>query len=533
MTARLMDQSLIFARHFAQLVWLLMQEPDNIDAQKAALRALVTIGKSGAVNMSLHADSLQSNGEVVPFALAGVTEVARQMKLHGLAMISVDGGAAAAHILGVARILASMPTLDDGGAAAEAQRIAIGATTVRFAAKPRMALPSTALPDMEFGDVLDDPLAEARARATPRSSQAIPTPSKSHDAGLFAHFAAPRMPTESHEELLKKLELATDPAAIAALLDDLVIIARASAKERKATVVTDILSGMLRREVVVADFESKRVIGMSLRRLFKPEPLRCVVTQLAPYPARRAEYVAILARAGEDGADALIEHIGAAAHQRDRHVYIGVLVQLNSGVTALLHMLHDPQWFVVRNAAQMLGELQAREAEKPLLDLLKHDDDRVRRAVTGALMRLGTVRAMQAIQAGLVDSAPDMRAEAAAALVTRKDGRSTATLLHALDSEKDEQVQAAFLLALGKLATPEAVQRLIKCAEAERGLFKRKTGAYRVAAVHGLSEARTAEATDALRALQADKDDEVREAAKQAIARITRRPTAGERPAIS
>jgi HEAT repeat protein len=140
---------------------------------------------------------------------------------------------------------------------------------------------------------------------------------------------------------------------------------------------------------------------------------------------------------------------------------------------------------------------------------------------------------MQAIQAGLVDSAPDMRAEAAAALVTRKDGRSTATLLHALDSEKDEQVQAAFLLALGKLATPEAVQRLIKCAEAERGLFKRKTGAYRVAAVHGLSEARTAEATDALRALQADKDDEVREAAKQAIARITRRPTAGERPAIS
>jgi HEAT repeat protein len=105
-------------------------------------------------------------------------------------------------------------------------------------------------------------------------------------------------------------------------------------------------------------------------------------------------------------------------------------------------MLEDPQWFVVRNAAEMLGELQVREAERPLTELLKHEDERVRRAVTGALMRLGTTRAMQAIQAGLADSTPDMRAEAAAALVTRKDGRSTATLLQALDVEKDEQVQA-------------------------------------------------------------------------------------------
>jgi len=219
------------------------------------------------------------------------------------------------------------------------------------------------------------------------------------------------------------------------------------------------------------------------------------------------------------------------AHQRDRHVYFGALVQLKAGVASLLHMLEDSRWFVVRNAAEMLGEMQVREAEKPLTDLLKHDDERVRRAVTGALMRLGTARAMQAIQAGLADSTPDMRAEAAAALVTRKDGRSTATLLQALEVEKDDQVQAAFLLALGKLGTPEAVQRLIKGAEAERGLFKRKTTAYRVASVHGLSEARTLEATDAIRALQTDKDAEVREAAKQAIGRITRRPT-GERPAI-
>ena len=527
-----MGHSLIFARHFAQLVWLLLHEPANTDEQKVALRAMVTLAKNDALNLSLHSDSVQVNGEVVPFALTGVTDLAQQMKLHGLAMITVDANASPAHMLAVARIVAGMPTLDDGGAAAEAQRLALGATTVRFAAKPRISQ-VLSMPEMEFGDVLDDPLAEARAKATPRSMPSIPTPSKSHDGGgLFAQFSAPRTPTESYDQLLKKLDAATDLGAIADVLDDLVILAEMAAKERRASVVSDIMSRMLRREAAIADPESKRVIAQALRRISKPEALRCVASQLALQPVRREEFVAILSRAGEHGADALIEQIGTVSLQRDRHVYFGALVQLKAGVTSLLHMLRDPQWFVVRNAAEMLGEMQVREAEKPLTDLLRHDDERVRRAVSGALMRLGTARAMQAIQAGLADSTPYMRAEAAAALVTRKDGRSTATLLQALDAERDEQVQAAFLLALGKLGTPEAVQRLIRGAEAERGLFKRKSTASRVASVHGLSEARTLEATDAIRALQSDKDAEVREAARQAISRITRRPTS-ERPAMS
>ncbi len=167
--------------------------------------------------------------------------------------------------------------------------------------------------------------------------------------------------------------------------------------------------------------------------------------------------------------------------------------------------------------------MQVVAAEDPMTLLLQHEDDRVRRAATGALMRLGTTGAMQAIEKALVDSAPQMRMEAAAALVTRKDFRASAIiLLKALDAERDEDVQAAFMLALGKLGTPDAVQRLVQASEPERGLFKKKTTGFRVAAVHGLSEARSLEASDALRALQADKDLEVREAAAFARGRIAR-----------
>ena len=530
-----MDTSVIFVRHFAQLVWLLLHEPDSIEEQKAALRALVIVTKDAGVSLALHGDALQANGILVPVGLTGVADVAGQMRLHGLAMIMMDLGAAAAHVLGVARILAGMPTLGDDGAAAEAQRLAIGASSVRFAAKPRISQLGMIMPEMEFGDVLDDPLAEAAARATPRSTQAIPTPSKSHDGlgGLFAQFTAPRTPTESPDALLKKLDAATDATEIMNLVDDLVVTAEAAAREKKSGIVSDVMSRLVRREAAEEEHSMKRAFAMAVRRLSKPEPLRCITMQLALHPSRRDDYVAILARAGEDGADALIEQIGSVAHQRDRHVYFGALIQLKAGVTSLMHMLSDSQWFVVRNAAEMLGEMQVRDAEKPLTDLLKHEDERVRRAASGALMRLGTARSMQAIQAGLADPSPSMRSEAAAALVTRNDGRSVPMLLQALDAEKDEEVKTAILLALGKLATQEAVQRLIKGAEVERGLFKRKTTAYRIAAIHGLAEARTMEAADALRALRGDKDTEVRDAARFALGRITQRPTMGERPALS
>ncbi|MEO7455749.1 MAG: HEAT repeat domain-containing protein, partial [Gemmatimonadaceae bacterium] len=428
-------------------------------------------------------------------------------------------------------------------------RLAAGASSVHFAARPRstiemqrivtpplgvpiyeapapsIATPSEGMPEMEFGDVLDDPLGEALARATPRSTQSIQMPKHSDGAGgggLFAQFAATRAPTESPDELLRKLEASLDPHVHANLLDDLVVHAENAAKEHKPLVVTEILSRVGKREAQLADQESRRIFNLSLRKMAKPAIMRAVTVQLAMDPEDRDDYLAILTRAGEEGSDALIEQIGAVAHQRDRRVYYDALLQLKSGVSSLMHMLGDQRWFAVRNAAEILGEMHVKEAEKPLTELLRHEDERVRRAATGALMRLGTQKAMQAIQSGLNDSSPEMRSEAGAALVSRRDPRSTQMLLTALDAEKDEQVQCAFLLSLGRLGTTEAVQRLIRSAEAERGLFKKKTTAVRVAAVHGLSEARTMEATDMLRLLQTDRDVEVKDAAKFALSRISK-----------
>ena len=561
-----MDHSVIFARHFARLLWLLVHESSNVDEQKASLRAVVTVSKDGAVSLVASGDSLFANGNVVPSVLSGVADVARRIQAHGLQEIVFDAGAAAGGVLGSARILADSAAEGDAGAAAQARQQALGVPSVRFTSRPPVAVAVAAtvaapvaaavaapvsepvaaapgapnapppampaveplnepgtLPDFGFGDVLDEQSVRAKLKPTPRMSVAIPpTPDGRGEGGMFEQFAAARVPTASHEELFVQLDQANGANVLTRVLDDLVLLAESAARDGKTALVSEILCRINRREPQIQEFESKRAFVMALRRLAKPVLLRAI-TQQIPYAAeRRDEYVAVLARAGEDGADALIEQIAAVSGQNDRRAYFDALLQLQAGVPTLIHMLGDARWFVSRNAAELLGEMQAKEAEPRLTELLRHDDDRVRRAATGALMRLGTSRAMQAIQDALKDGAPAMRMQAAAALLTRKDVKTAATLVRALEEEKDDEVQAAFLLALGKLGTPDAVQRLIKAVEPERGLFKKKSTAFRVAAVQGLAEARTPEAMDALRALQGDKEEDIKSAVTFALLRIAK-----------
>ena len=569
-----MDHSVTFARHYSRLLWLLLHEAANVDEQKATLRALVTVSKDGAVSLTASGDSLAANSAAVPGALSGVREVARQMGSHGVSEVAFDAGAAAAGVLGSARLLAGEAAVGDGGVGALSALQRLGVTGVRFVARPvpmaatatsvvppsvvgpaqtvsAMTAPEMAvaasgaatatapvvsgvasasepasLPDFELAevDVVDEQAMQARLRPTPRANVAVPASgeSRADEGGMFEQFAASRSRATSQTELLARLDQATGVNVVTRVLDDLVAMAESAARDARPALVCEILCRVTQREPRIHEFESKRAFVMALRRLARPQLLR-VLTQELPHAAdRRDAFIAVLVRAGEDGADALIEQIAAISGQNERRVYFDALLQLQAGVPTLIHMLGDARWFVARNAAELLGEMQTREAEPQLTELLRHTDDRVRRAATSALMRLGTTRAMNAIQEALKDSNPAMRMQAAAALVARKDVKTAATLVRALEEEKDDEVQAAFLLALGKLATPDAVQRLLKAVEAERGLFKKKSTAFRVAAVQGLGEARTTEALEALKGLVADKDDDVAGSARAALQRIAK-----------
>jgi HEAT repeat protein len=517
-----MDYSVTFARHFARLVWLLVHDVGNTDEQKAALRALATITREGFVSLGERAGQFTANGTALPAVLSGVSDVVARMGAHGVKTMEFDRNATAADILRLARQLAATPGPD----ATTTATARFGATTVATIADLAPTDPPRAktLPNIDFGEVVDDPLAAAAARPTPpRAAPAVSPPasrSRGSIGGMFEHFAAAGTSSATPAELLARLDGETSATALNEVLDQLAARAEEAMGAERPPVATEIFHRIVRRERDAVDLDVKRAFVLTVKRLTKPALLHAVVTELIG--ARRDEALAVLARAGEDGADAVIEQLAAEEGRRERLSYFEALVQLKAGVPTLLHMLGDARWYVARNAAALLGEMQAREAEQPLAALMHHDDERVRHAAIVSLMRLETPRTFPTIQQALRDVAPALRMQAAAALVGRKEGNVTAILLRALDQERDDEVAAAFLIALGRIATPDAVARLISTAEPDRGLFRRKPVAMRVAAVQGLSEARTDAALQLLKALQTDRDEDVRATAVYALGRLAR-----------
>jgi HEAT repeat protein len=512
-----MDYSVIFARHFARLVWLLTHEPANTDEQKAALRALATVAREGFVMLGARAGQLTANGTSVSSALSGVNELVSQLAAHGGKAIEIDRNATAPDILGMARQLVGTAEITMPTGATVRHGGSTPAPSLQITADPD---PSRPLPDFDFGEVLDDPLGAVLERPNTPPTRTVATPDappRGDRGGLFGHFSAARSSSISTSDLLARLDAETVPGHVIELLDALASRAEEAMGTNRPTVATEIFYRVVRRERDAHEFDVKRAFVLTVKRFMKPALLKAVISDLGRSPEEHAHAKLVLARTGEDGADALIEQLVAEEGRKARLLYFDVLVQLQAGIPTLLHMLGDARWYVARNAAALLGEMQAREAEKPLVALLSHDDERVRHAATVALMRLGTARSLPTIQEGLRDGAPQIRMQAAAALVGRREGNVTSMLLRALDDERDDEVGASFLLALGRLATPEAVARLVATAQPDKGLFRKRAVALRVAAVQGLAEAKTPEALQALSELRGDKDEDVRATAVYAL----------------
>ena len=506
-----MDYSSTFARHFSRLVSLLMHEVGNTDEQKVSLRALVTVIKDGRITLVERDWNLVVNDQAIPGALTGVQDVAAQMAAHSVVKIAIAAGAGPADLLGLARILASDAKPGDGGTYAREKLAALNPKGIEFTTSAPQPPPVSQDAPTVVAPVDEKEAAKAQGAKLAKDMAAIVSRAAGTDYGKV-----------SANDMLAALDKAGDIVDITRSLDELVSLADHSARIGKPVVVGEVLYGVVSRDAKLPDGDVKRAHVMAIRRMSKPALLRAVTSLIPKKPERKQQYFEVLARTGEEGAEALIQQITQAQTAEDRRTLFEVLGELPDAVPALVRMLGDSRWFVVRNAADLLGDMNATKAEVALVELLRHTDDRVRRSATNALLKLGTPNAIKGIYEAVGDSSPEVRMQAAAAMATRRDGRTSQTLIRAIEDEADADVQLAMIAALGKVATPEAVQKLVKMAEPEGRLFRKKATNIRVAAVQALGDAKTAAAVAALKELSGDKENDVRETARRALAHAGR-----------
>ena len=548
-----MDHSTTFARHFARLVHLLLHDPKNIANQKAALRLLVAMSKEGQVTLTLNDWHVVANGAVLPAQLEGVEDLGAQLIGHAVGELTAVKGAAAADLLGIARALAAEPVPGDGGQTLADKLAALDAKTVRVILTGNAPLPRVPIVSMPtHGSDVAAPVPKAVAQPPRKSGDApVQTPGNgaSRNTGDMAAVApqpAPASPfarrastemgvmrglTDSYLSQFAghdtsrgsiasgfaHLDATTSVNEITKLLDGVATSAESAFREGDSETLAVAMAGVVKRESAATDANIRRAYGMAARRLGKKPILAAVAVLL---PSRRDMYddlLPVFVRAGDDGAEALIEQLNAAQSLGDRRVYFDSLRKLNAGVQVLIHHLGDARWYVVRNACDLLGEMAANEAEPKLSELLQHDDDRVRKAAVSALSKMTGSAAVKGLAISLDDDAPGVRMRSAAALGNTKTPAAATALIKHLEREDVAEVQHACLGALGKIASGDSIRFLTKAAQPATGLFKKKATAYRVAAVRALGEARTPAAMGALQNLLHDKEKDVREAVFWAV----------------
>jgi HEAT repeat protein len=215
--------------------------------------------------------------------------------------------------------------------------------------------------------------------------------------------------------------------------------------------------------------------------------------------------------------EVLLDLLATSSTIQERRGIYNALMQMKESADQLIHMLGHPQWFVVRNVADLMGDLGLESAVPALAKALEHTDERVRKAVALALAKIGTRQAAEPLRRALRDKDPGVRMQAALGVGGRKASALAMPLVVALEEEKDPSVEKELVLALGRIGSPDAVQALIKIAQPSGKLFGRKPTALRMIAVEGLRLSSTPAALGTLQGLSNDGDKQVRAAAQQAL----------------
>jgi hypothetical protein len=286
----------------------------------------------------------------------------------------------------------------------------------------------------------------------------------------------------------------------------------------KVAEAIDALHVLVRHEAAATDPRARDSYGVVLKRTLT----RATLTQLVPYllePRRAERTQAVMRRGGQTAVELLTGCIVSSGSPGERARYAEVLRGTSGGPDALVRLLSHAEWQVVRNAAEVCGEVRLEEGASYLARLLQHDDARVRRAALVALVRLGSAPAVEPLRQALAEAPPELRALVAGSIGGTHARALVRPLAAAVESEERPELVRVYCQALGRIGTAEAVQALGMLAEPGGRLLHRRPAPTRLAAVEGLRAAGPA-AVAVLDRLASGGDRTVAAAAREAKEQI-------------
>jgi HEAT repeat protein len=511
--------------------------------QKSSLRAIYALTSVASAMVRVYQDMLTVDDVGIPDSLPNVPLLIQRIRDHGVAEIAIARGAAPAELLALVRGLASEPPPRDG--ALRIKRLLRDVQSTAIMVIPLQSEESGTGPrarsvTQAFEVSGIEEAATAPQDATVDLPAVLPDETRNIEVAfdlteLEPAPAAPAEPaaappTPTIEPLEPQVISAETPLGVAlarvardpygpGILDRLTDLSQ----EIQRALGQDLIQQALHAMAAVIASEPEAPEG-SPRNSYAIVLLRTLtrelLTQLAPFvtdPRLGPEAIKVMQRARGDAVEVLLGLVAMAEEMRERKAYMLALRGMPEGVAQVVHMLGHHQWFVVRNVADLMGELRIEEAAPALAKCLTHADQRVRRAAAVALAKIGTPATAEPLRRVLKEGDRELRALIATSIGGHKSRALAMPLVALAEQEQDLEVLTEYYHALGRIGSQDAVQALAKAAEPGGLLRGRRPSGGRVAAVEGLRLAGSQAAVAALQGLVADGDKPVRDLARRAL----------------
>ena len=485
------------AANLSGLLYLARHQPAAEAELQEAVRVLLACLSGRSLAIESTSRGLTINGVRLPSASPGVREVHEGLLGHAISGLDMDEPLEPADLLLLARTMAAFP-----GTYFTWEELLESLGPV--AGRVRLTRAGTELEVIRYNG--DQPDVTVRARRSGKRGQddTLVVP----DHGLILPplvMDEPVMPASSrmaqvsqaHEErrklkgLIRAGRAAVDAGDMPALL-------------KVSRDFLDVADGL-------GNEANARLYRLELKRILSRQHLG-QFARMAATGVHKEQAIAVLRRLGPSATEILMDLLVQTGSISERRGYYSALTQMEQGTEIIIQHLTHPAWYVVRNAAELCGEMGLVEAVPRLAQQASHPDERVRKSVAVALSKIGSADALEPLARLLKDPSPTVRLQVLGNLDGAKARSLAMPLAALLETEDHPDALREVLRALGRIGTPDAVLALRQVAQGERRFTKR----LRLQAIESLGAAGAA-GTQSLRALAGNDDPEIGSAAHRVL----------------
>ena len=189
--------------------------------------------------------------------------------------------------------------------------------------------------------------------------------------------------------------------------------------------------------------------------------------------------------------------------------------------------MSDPNWYVVRNVASIIGTIGSGEGVRLLRQIVKHRDRRVRKEVVASLIKIPANQAGNLLVSFLEDEDKGIRILTSRGLAQRKEQEALLVLENVISDDQfkysSPEEKKSMLESFAAIAGKGGVSFLVKTVNKRSWLKRDKHNETRIFAIGALSQIDSSEAEEAINQLMKKRNKVVRQACQNALRRIESR----------